>query len=65
MARIIKFMTENSVPFPKELGSEEEMYENAEFSTELINKFDEYLRHVGRNDLIKEFHGIAKKPNKE
>lgn len=65
MARIIKFMTENSVPFPKELGSEEEMYGNAEFSTELINKFDEYLRHVGRNDLIQEFHGIAKKPNKE
>ncbi|MFK4925361.1 replication initiation factor domain-containing protein [Lactococcus garvieae] len=65
MARIIKFMTENKIPFPKELGDEEEMYENAEFSTELINKFDEYLRHVGRTELIQEFHGIAKKPNKE
>lgn len=65
MARIIKFMTENSVPFPKELGSEEKMYENVEFSLELINKFDEYLRHVGRSDLIKEFHGIATKSNKE
>ncbi|BDW46608.1 replication initiation factor domain-containing protein [Lactococcus garvieae] len=65
MARIIKFMTENNIPFPKELGSEEEMYESAEFSPELIEKFDEYLKHVGRDDLIKEFHGIAKKPDKE
>ncbi|WP_285016222.1 replication initiation factor domain-containing protein [Lactococcus garvieae] len=65
MARIIKFMTENNIPFPKELGSEEEMYESAEFSPELIEKFDEYLKHVGRDDLIKEFHDMAKKPKKE
>src|SRR5699024_10418823 len=64
MARIIKFMTENNIPFPKELGSEEEMYESAEFSPELIEKFDEYLKHVGRDDLIKEFHDMAKKPKK-
>lgn len=65
MAKIIKFMTKNDIPFPKEFKDEEEMYENAELSTELINKFDEYLRHVGRTELIQEFHSIAKKPNKE
>lgn len=64
MGAIIRFMTYHHLPFPEEVVSEENIYNKASISRELIDKFNEYLVFIGRDDLLNEFRNLTQNNKK-